>query len=84
MSLRVYLTRRAEGDLDDLDPPVRDRVVSVLRRFSDTGHGDIKKLKGEKDRWRLRVGDWRVLFTYASEHDALLVLRVLPRGKAYR
>lgn len=84
MSRRVFLTGRAERDLDNLDPPIRDRVVDVLRRFADAGHGDVKKLKGVDDRWRLRVGDWRVLFTFAPDHDALVVLRVLPRGTAYR
>lgn len=84
MSRRVFLTGRAERDLDNLDPPVRDRVVDVLRRFPDTGQGDVKKLKDVDDRWRLRVGDWRVPFTFAPDHDVLLVLRVLPRGTAYR
>lgn len=83
MTRRVFLTRRAERDLDNLDPPVRERVVATLRRFAGTGHGDVKKLKGEGDRWRLRVGDWRVLFTFTEDGDTLLVMRVLPRGKAY-
>lgn len=84
MSRRVLLTRHAERDLDNLDPPVRERIVRILRRFAETGHGDVKSLKGLDDRWRLRVGDWRVLFTFAPDHDALIVLRVVPRDKAYR
>lgn len=84
MTRRVLLTQRAERDLDDLDPPMRDRVVTTLRRFASTGHGDVKKLQGEGDRWRLRVGGWRVLFIFDEEGDALVVLGVLPRGKAYR
>lgn len=84
MTRRVFLTHRAERDLDDLDPPVRGRVVATVRRFAETGHGDVRKLRGAEGRWRLRVGDWRVLFTYAEEGDALLILRVLPRDQAYR
>jgi mRNA-degrading endonuclease RelE of RelBE toxin-antitoxin system len=56
----------------------------VLERFAESGHGDVRKLKGAEDRWRLRVGAWRVIFTVAREGHALLILRVLPRGKAYR
>ena len=33
--------------------------------------------------WRLRVGDLRVRFAYVDEEEAIVVLRVLPRGKAY-
>jgi len=48
--------------------------------------------KGRKDgsgqgvlrQWRLRVGDWRVLFTLDDAARTMIVLRVLPRGGAYR
>jgi len=32
---------------------------------------------------RLRVGDWRVLFRVDEPADAILVGRILPRGRAY-
>ena len=35
-------------------------------------------------RYRLRVGDWRVLFEYDHAGHVLIILRVLPRGNAYR
>lgn len=84
MSGALSWSRRAVQDLRNLDPPDARRVVSRVERFATTGHGDVKKLKGVADRWRLRVGDWRVFFTHVQEGDALLVLRVRPRGKAYR
>ncbi len=34
--------------------------------------------------WRLRVGDWRVRFTREQASRTVYVLRVLPRGRAYR
>lgn len=76
-------SRRAVQDLRNLDPPDARRIVTRVERFAGTGHGDVKKLKGEEDRWRLRVGGWRVLFTFVEDGDVLLVLRVLSRGKAY-
>lgn len=39
---------------------------------------------GRDDEWRLRVGDWRVRFTRNSDTRTVLILRVLPRGRAYR
>jgi mRNA-degrading endonuclease RelE of RelBE toxin-antitoxin system len=41
------------------------------------------KLAGSDDEWRLTVGDWRVRFTRDDE-QLVHVLRVLPRGRAYR
>jgi mRNA-degrading endonuclease RelE of RelBE toxin-antitoxin system len=33
--------------------------------------------------WRLRVGDWRVRFAFDDQQRVIVVLRVLPRGRAY-
>ena len=43
-----------------------------------------EKLAGPEDLYRVRVGDWRIV--YAIEDDALLVLLldISPRGGAYR
>jgi hypothetical protein len=32
---------------------------------AETGQGDVRKLQGPGNRWRLRVGDWRVIFVFA-------------------
>lgn len=43
--------------------------------------GDIKRLSGLKNEYRLRVGDLRVLFT--KENDIITINDILPRGQAY-
>jgi len=45
--------------------------------------GDIKKLKGLKGRFRLRVGNWRIIFLYDTREKKVLVSEILPRSKAY-
>ena len=83
MSHTVLLTARARRDLERLDRVAAQRVVGALEVLADTGRGDVRRLRGTADReWRLRVGDWRVRFTY--ERGGIVVLRVLPRGSAYR
>jgi mRNA interferase RelE/StbE len=42
---------------------------------------NVKALKGIEGTYRLRVGDWRVLFT--DEGDVLAIIKVAPRGGAY-
>ena len=46
--------------------------------------GDIRKLRGKEDEWRLRCGDWRIRFRPDYEARVIVVLHVLPRGIAYR
>jgi mRNA interferase RelE/StbE len=56
----------------------------AVDRFGEHGLGDVKKLQGAFNEWRLRVGDLRVRFEIDPGDGAVIVLRVLPRGRAYR
>jgi mRNA interferase RelE/StbE len=71
-------------DLVRLDRQLADRIITATERFAKTGHGDVKRLQGIEREWRLRVGDWRVRFTLDQSTRLMIVLRVLPRGSAYR
>jgi mRNA interferase RelE/StbE len=82
---RVELARSAVRDLRRLDAPVRRRVLTALDGLlADPPVGDVVKLSGRPDEWRLRVGDWRVRFTREVDRRLIVVQRVLPRGRAYR
>jgi len=84
MTWQVSWTRRAERDAEGLDGVTRQRVDRALDRLARTGDGDLIKLKGYDETWRLRVGDWRVLLTFDGASQTISVLRVLPRQNAYR
>jgi mRNA interferase RelE/StbE len=72
----------ARRDLKRLDPPVQRRILDALDKFVRAPRkGDIRKLNSLQ--WRLRVGDWRVRFSFDDENQVIVVLRVLPRGRAY-
>ena len=81
---RYLFTSRARRDFKRLDPPTRKRVLAALERLiGDPPAGDVVRLAGIEE-WRLRVGDWRVRFERDPDARIIYVLRVLPRGKAYR
>lgn len=57
---------------------------AALQKLAGTDEGDVVRLTNVKPaEWRLRVGDVRVRFAYIPDDYVILVLRVLPRGKAY-
>lgn len=56
---------------------------SLLGLTAIPPRGDIKKLKGFKGRFRLRVGDWRIIFFYDTKKKEVLISEILPRSKAY-
>ena len=82
MSRWVEWTGPALDDLARLDRRAQDRIREAVRRFAETGRGDIRKLSGREEEWRLRVGPWRVMFTFAE--TGIEIIRVLPRRDAYR
>jgi mRNA interferase RelE/StbE len=82
---RVELTPAARRDLRRLDPQVRRRVIDAFDGLgAQPPRGNIRRLTGIEAEWRLRVGDWRVRFTREQTTHTVYVLRVLPRGRAYR
>ncbi|MBM2809262.1 MAG: plasmid stabilization system [Chloroflexi bacterium] len=60
------------------------RVGQAVSRLAETGQGDLIRLHGGADEWRLRVGDWRVRLDMDTDAHRVTVLHVLPRGRAYR
>jgi mRNA interferase RelE/StbE len=83
--MRVEISRQAEKDLAKLETPTRKRIIKELLDLENGITGkDIKKLKGEIDRWRLRVGNYRILMTIDQNKVIVLVLQIGHRREIYR
>ncbi len=84
-SWTVIITPTAEKDLRKIPHNEQERIRIAMRDFgSDPTQGDVRKLQGKPDEWRLRVGDWRIRFAFDGGTRSIVILRVLPRGRAYR
>lgn len=84
MTYHVEWSRKALRDIRRLDRPTTRRIVDTVDTFAETGQGDVKKLTNAGGEYRLRVGDWRIRFTLEDEVHILSIIRVLPRGEAYK
>jgi len=82
---RVELARTAQRDLGRLDHQIRRRVQTSLRALAENPQraGALRRLTGAPES-RLRIGDWRALVTLDTQTRTIHVLRILPRGRAYR
>jgi mRNA-degrading endonuclease RelE of RelBE toxin-antitoxin system len=56
--------------------------VRAIYELGASGRGDVWKLEASSGQWRLRVGDWRILFV--RESDALWILEIVNRRDVYR
>ncbi len=77
--LYIKYTKLAVKHIEELDRISKQRVKTAIEKLP---FGDIKKLKGYQDKYRLRIGNLRVLFSL--ENDIIVVEDVLPRGQAYK
>lgn len=84
MKRRVIISGPARRDLRRLAPNVAARILDAISRFAETEVGDVVRLHGSPIEYRLRVGDWRVRFRIGDENDVIEIIRILPRGRAYR
>lgn len=68
-------------DLSRLSPPVARRIMTKIEAMRNDLAGDVKRLTQFTPGWRLRVGDWRVLFDVAG--SVIVIWRVVHRSQAY-
>lgn len=88
---KVFLERQAEKELKKLGPSVRTRVLDAIDALqNDPFPPGSRKLSGNpvddsaNAFWRIRVGDYRVIYTTEEDHLVVVVVRVRHRKDAYR
>jgi mRNA interferase RelE/StbE len=79
--MRIEFKPRAVKDLDALDRPMARRVLEKIRGLESNLAGDVKRLTNFTPEYRLRVGDYRVLFEI--EGDRVIIYRIKHRSRAY-
>jgi mRNA interferase RelE/StbE len=81
MEYDLRLGSRALKDLRRLDKRLSKRIVDRIERLTYDLSGDVKKLTDFSPSYRLRVGDYRVLFDV--DRHTIVIQRVLNRREAY-
>lgn len=75
----------AEKELAKLDKPVRARIVRRVEALAnDPRPSGVLKLTGPDNLWRIRIGDYRVIYTIQDDRLIVSVVRVANRGAVYR
>ncbi len=76
--LQIEYKKKAVKYINSCDKDTKKRLKEAIEKLP---FGDIKKLTGLENEYRLRVGGMRVLFT--KENDVITINNILPRGQAY-
>ncbi len=80
---KVLLERRVERDLDMLDGSLFKRIIERISLLSFNPRSGAKKLIATKNAWRVRVGDWRIIYEISDNKREVKIYRVKHRSKAY-
>ena len=78
---RIIIKKKAMKFIDGLPANERRRVVSAIEQLPNGE--DIKKLKGHDKLLRLRVGNYRIIYTVDNGELIVYVIDVGNRGQIY-
>ena len=81
MKYTAELKRRAVKDLRSIPVKNRRTIIQRIEIMEDNLSGDVKKLTNHSPEYRMRCGNWRVLFEI--EDDRIVIYRILRRRDAY-
>lgn len=86
MSYQIVIRAQAKKKLQSLPRPERQRLaekIFLLGQNPDDPALDVKPLEGEPY-YRLRVGNWRIIFDRRDEVKIIAVEKIKPRGDVYK
>ena len=76
--MKPIYSKRAAKAISRIGNPFKQNIKEAIEKLPA---GDVKKLQGYKNAYRLRVGDYRILF---DMDENIEITDVLPRGTAYK
>ena len=81
----VVFARSARKELEALDPPIIERVIARIEALaSDPRPAGSRKLRGSGNLWRIRVGDYRVVYGLDDGRRVVDIVRIRHRREAYQ
>jgi mRNA interferase RelE/StbE len=80
----VEFTNSAQRELSKHSPPIAIRLVRAIDRLSfNPRTGNVRPMVGSKS-WRLRVGDYRVVYDILDQRLVILIIKIGHRREVYR
>ena len=81
----VVFARSAGKELRSLDSRVALRILKRIEALSGNPRpAGVLKLEGAQDLWRIRVGEWRIVYRIADNQRLVDITAIRHRREAYR
>lgn len=79
---QIIIKKKAKKYIDKLSKNEKSRIVTAIEKLPNGE--DIKKLKGHSDLLRLRVGEYRIIYTIDNGKLTVIVIDAGNRGDIYK
>lgn len=85
MRYTVELTASAAREFRALDRQVQRRISAKFTELAaDPFPAGVRKFQGEEDHWRIRVGDYRIIYRVENRRIVIVIVRIGHRREVYR
>lgn len=75
--IEIEFYESALKDLKKLDKYYQNQIIQTLKKFSvNPDNADIKKLKGRENEYRIRSGDYRIIFEWINGKMKILIIKI--------
>jgi mRNA interferase RelE/StbE len=82
---QIAFARSARKELEQLPKSVAERILKKVRELQNAPHpAGSKKLRGSAGLWRLRVGDYRLVYEVLESEKIIEIGRIRHRREVYR
>ena len=78
--MEIRYAKAAIKVIGNLDRSTKQRIRNAVEQLPK---GDVKPLSGSVRLYRLRVGDWRIVFSY-PDGNTVLIEKIAPSGEVYK
>ena len=80
----VFLLPKASKELERLPQSVQTQIREYLKLLKFPYQIAAKKLKGSEDSYRIRVGDYRIIYKIYEDEVIVLIIRIARRKSVYK
>lgn len=81
---QIIVTRSAQKELKSLSPEISSRIKSKIDTLVNNPRlSGCRKLKGRLNRWRIRVGNYRVIYSIDDKNLVIKILEIGHRREIY-
>ena len=81
---KVYITPSASKELEKLPKKIKQQITEFIKTLDEPFFSSSRKLQGRDNTYRVRIGDYRILYKIYIKKHSVIIINVAHRKRAYK